>query len=156
MELVDDLDGSPAQETIRFGIGGTDYEIDLSIGHAEELRAVFAPLISAARRAGEARSRTPRPDARRTRSSSPRQTAASSGAALGEMRQWARANGFPVAQRGRLSREAREAFEATPPEVRAEQAITFSELERAERGGGSELADVPPTAPAVKFSRATA
>ena len=30
VELEDDLDGGPADETVRFGFGGTDYEIDLS------------------------------------------------------------------------------------------------------------------------------
>lgn len=28
--LEDDLDGGPADETIRFGFGGAEYEIDLS------------------------------------------------------------------------------------------------------------------------------
>jgi len=30
VELEDDLDGSPADETVRFGLDGTEYEIDLS------------------------------------------------------------------------------------------------------------------------------
>jgi hypothetical protein len=28
--LEDDLDGGPADETVRFGLGGAEYEIDLS------------------------------------------------------------------------------------------------------------------------------
>ena len=32
--LEDDLDGGPADETVRFGIGGTDYEIDLNASNA--------------------------------------------------------------------------------------------------------------------------
>jgi hypothetical protein len=37
-ELVDDLDGTPAAETVRFGLDGVLYDIDLSIAHAARLR----------------------------------------------------------------------------------------------------------------------
>jgi nucleoid-associated protein Lsr2 len=36
--LIDDLDGSAGEETVRFGLDGADYEIDLNAGHAQELR----------------------------------------------------------------------------------------------------------------------
>ena len=36
--LVDDIDGSDADETIEFGLDGTHYEIDLNSDHAQELR----------------------------------------------------------------------------------------------------------------------
>jgi hypothetical protein len=42
--LIDDLDGSEAEGTVLFGLDGTQYEIDLSTGHAKELRAALAPL----------------------------------------------------------------------------------------------------------------
>ena len=32
--FIDDLDGSAADGTARFGLDGTEYEIDLSAGHA--------------------------------------------------------------------------------------------------------------------------
>lgn len=49
--LVDDLDGaSLADETIRFGIDGAIYEIDLTAGHAAELRASLNAYVGAARR----------------------------------------------------------------------------------------------------------
>jgi len=32
--LIDDLDGSEADGTVRFALDGTEYEIDLSAGHA--------------------------------------------------------------------------------------------------------------------------
>src|SRR5919198_3611586 len=50
VELVDDLDGSPAQETIEFGLDGLLYQIDLSTVNADQLRAAFAPYIAGARR----------------------------------------------------------------------------------------------------------
>ena len=36
--VVDDLDGSPAAETVSFAFGGTSYEIDLSSRNAERFR----------------------------------------------------------------------------------------------------------------------
>jgi hypothetical protein len=50
--LEDDLDGGPAGETVRFGIGGTDYEIDLTATNAAAFRCQLAPYIEHARRAG--------------------------------------------------------------------------------------------------------
>jgi hypothetical protein len=48
--LIDDIDQTTASETVRFGVDGTAYEIDLSAKHARELRSVVARYISAARR----------------------------------------------------------------------------------------------------------
>ena len=42
--LEDDLDGGPADETVRFGLGGTDYEIDLSTKNADAFRRQLAPF----------------------------------------------------------------------------------------------------------------
>jgi Lsr2 len=36
--FVDDLDGSEAEGTVRFGLDGTEYEIDLNARHSRELR----------------------------------------------------------------------------------------------------------------------
>ena len=48
--LEDDLDG-PADETVQFGLGGTDYEIDLSAKNARAFRTKPAPFIEHARKA---------------------------------------------------------------------------------------------------------
>lgn len=48
--LVDDLNGGSAAETVRFGVGGPEYEIDLSAEHAQQLRAALAPFAAKARR----------------------------------------------------------------------------------------------------------
>ena len=50
VRLEDDLDGGPADETVRFGFGGADYEIDLSTKNAATFRKLLAPYI--ARRVG--------------------------------------------------------------------------------------------------------
>ena len=53
--LVDDLDGSEAEETVSFSLDGAAYEIDLSEQNASELRSAFDRYVEAARRAGGSR-----------------------------------------------------------------------------------------------------
>lgn len=49
-ELVDDLDGSVAAETVRFGLDGVQYEIDLSADNASQMRDWLASYTSHGRR----------------------------------------------------------------------------------------------------------
>src|SRR5712691_10130810 len=49
--LEDDLDGGPADETVRFGVGGTEYEIDLNKKNARAFRKQLAAFVKHARRA---------------------------------------------------------------------------------------------------------
>ena len=87
--LEDDLDGGPADETVRFGLGGADYEIDLSTKNATAFRAKLAPYLEHARKAGHSQPRPPgRTAAGRQRS--------------GEIRAWAQAQGIAVSERGRI------------------------------------------------------
>ncbi|AOS64872.1 histone-like nucleoid-structuring protein Lsr2 [Actinoalloteichus hymeniacidonis] len=46
VELVDDLDGEPAQHTVQFALDGVNYEIDLSDRNATSLRELLAPYIT--------------------------------------------------------------------------------------------------------------
>ena len=50
--LVDDLDGSSADETVELSLDGKQLEIDLNAKNARRLRGALAPFIAAARRAG--------------------------------------------------------------------------------------------------------
>ena len=59
VELQDDLDGGPADETVRFGVDGAEYEIDLSKKNAAALRRKLAPFIDHARKAGRGQRRRP-------------------------------------------------------------------------------------------------
>lgn len=96
--LEDDIDGGVADETVTFGLDGTNYEIDLSKEHAEELRNAFAPWVGAARKAKSA------PAARQTRRTrSTNNTAA--------IREWARSQGHKVSDRGRIAAEIVAAYE---------------------------------------------
>jgi hypothetical protein len=58
--FIDDLDGSAAEGTVRFGLDGTEYEIDLNAKHAQALRDALARYVSAARRANGAARRPAR------------------------------------------------------------------------------------------------
>lgn len=57
--LEDDLDGGPADDTVRFGIGGAEYEIDLSTMNATAFRKQLVPFIEHARKAGRGQRRGP-------------------------------------------------------------------------------------------------
>ena len=41
--LEDDFTGGPAEQTVRFGLDGTHYEMDLSTENATDLREVIKP-----------------------------------------------------------------------------------------------------------------
>src|SRR6201997_1379664 len=60
--FVDDLDGSEAEGTVRFGLDGAEYEIDLNAEHAQALRDALSRYVQAARRGG---ARRPAPGGRR-------------------------------------------------------------------------------------------
>jgi hypothetical protein len=99
--LVDDIDGDDAAETVSFGLDGVDYEIDLNESHAQELRDAMARFIDAGRRVGGRRRKGQKVAA-----------GGSAGPSAADIRQWARANGWDVPERGRVSAEVREAYAA--------------------------------------------
>jgi Lsr2 len=97
--LEDDLDGGPADETVRFGLGGAEYEIDLSKKNAAAFRRKIAPFIAHARKAGRGQRRRPgRTSASRGRS--------------GSIRVWAKEQGLAVSERGRIPASVAEQYEA--------------------------------------------
>ena len=99
VELQDDLDGGPADETVRFGLGGAEYEIDLSNKNAAAFRRKLAPFIDHARKARRGQHRRPgRTPASRERS--------------GGIRAWAQARGITVSARGRIPASVVEQYEA--------------------------------------------
>jgi hypothetical protein len=99
VELEDDLDGGPADETVRFGLDGTDHEIDLSTKNANALRRQLAPFIEHARRTGRGQRRR----AGRTVSSRDRSA---------DIRAWAKDQGITVSDRGRIAATVAEQYDA--------------------------------------------
>ncbi len=101
--LIDDIDGSDADETVTFGLDGVSFEIDLTAAHASELREALATWIGHARKATARGAVAARPAGRRTTADR---------AQLAKIREWARENGYKVSDRGRISAEVIAAFEA--------------------------------------------
>ena len=98
--LEDDLEGGPAEETVQFGVDGRQYEIDLSTANAEKLREALRPYAAAGRRAQGKSGR-----ATGTRSSS-------GNSETPKIRAWAKENGHPVSDRGRIHQSVKDAYYA--------------------------------------------
>ncbi|WP_199439875.1 histone-like nucleoid-structuring protein Lsr2 [Umezawaea beigongshangensis] len=109
VQLVDDLDGSAGGsiETVTFALDGVTYEIDLGEQNSARLRDSLAEFVAHARRTGGRAKKGGRP--------------AASGRAAGEgrskeqtraIREWAKANGHELSDRGRIPASVIEAFEA--------------------------------------------
>jgi hypothetical protein len=97
--LEDDLDGGPADETVRFGLGGNEYEIDLSTKNAIAFRRQLAPFVDHARKTGRGQRRRP------GRSASIRDRS-------GGIRAWAKSQGIAVSDRGRIPASVVEQYQA--------------------------------------------
>ncbi len=87
--LGDDLTGGPADETVRFAMDGTGYEIDLSAKNAAAFGTLLAPYIGHARKAGRTQGR------RAGGTAAARQRS-------GDIRAWAKEHGLAVSERGRI------------------------------------------------------
>jgi hypothetical protein len=98
--LEDDLDGGPASETVRFGLGGAQYEIDLNKKNARAFRKKLTPFVEHARKAGPGQRRGP------ARTASSRQRSV-------DIRAWAKATGLAVSDRGRIPASVVDQYEAT-------------------------------------------
>jgi hypothetical protein len=102
VRLTDDLSGAEIRsgkgETVSFSLDGKSYEIDLTTKNASTLRKALRPYIEAGR--AIMRSHRGRPD--RTRIAADTRT----------VKQWARANGYQVRDRGRVPNEILAAFKA--------------------------------------------
>lgn len=109
-ELVDDCDGTVAEETVTFGLDGTTYEIDLSTANAGRLRGDLSAFINSARKVGRLDKPTtvrasngvrPRADREQTQA----------------IRDWARRNNLAVKGRGRIPELVQLAFDKQDPSL---------------------------------------
>lgn len=110
-----DEDETEAAETVTFGYNGATYELEMCQQHLDEFNNWIGEYIAAARRIGA--SGRPRRAAATTagprrRLAAGTRPAAKSGGDLSAIREWARANGYKVSERGRISSAVREAYEA--------------------------------------------
>ncbi len=98
--ITDDINGEPGARTVTFALESKAYEIDLTDDNIAALRDALAPWIAAARAA-----RSDQIPTQRSRSDGRDPAAA-------DIRQWARDNGMPVPDRGRLPIDLRERYAA--------------------------------------------
>lgn len=99
--LVDDLDGSEAEEQVEFAVDGRSYEIDLSAANGARLRDALGPFISAARRTGGRRSSAGNGAVARPSTDREQNQA---------IREWAQGQGMKISERGRIPSNVLEAY----------------------------------------------
>ena len=102
VHYIDDLDGTDLGETsntIPFAFDGKEYSIDLCDDNAEAFRQAVAPYIEAGHRVT------------RNRTTTARKTTTTSGNTRA-IRDWARANGYDVSDRGRIPANVMQAYAA--------------------------------------------
>jgi len=100
--LVDDIDGGPADETVSFSLDGVAYEIDLSTSNAATFRDTVARYVGTARKVGGRSS---------SRSTGGRRRSGGANNRTAQIREWARANGHQVNDRGRIAAPVVEAYD---------------------------------------------
>lgn len=102
VRYIDDIDGTDLGETsntIAFAFEGKECSIDLSDENAEAFREAVAPYIQAGHRVTGGKTKTAR---KTTAKTSPGDTKA--------IREWARANGYGVSDRGRIPADVMAAY----------------------------------------------
>ena len=97
--LVDDLDGTEATETVTFGLDGTSYEIDLNDANAAALRDALSGYVGHARKVTGGGRRA-------------RKSGGGSSSNTKDVREWAKAQGMEVSERGRISADVQQAYDA--------------------------------------------
>jgi Lsr2 len=109
VQLLDDLDGSEANESVTFALDGVEYSIDLSDDNAKKLRDGLAIFVEKAQRLGGRRkvggansSRTP-------------VKAGGDKAQNQAIREWARSQGEKISDRGRIPQELVARFQVVHP-----------------------------------------
>lgn len=99
-ELIDDLDGGKADRTVAFSWGGSAFEIDLSKKNAAAFEKAMKPYLESARKVRRRKSSAPAPSRRPGKRD------------LAAVREWARENGHPVSDRGRIPAGVTDAYDA--------------------------------------------
>jgi len=91
--LTDDLIGGEAAETVRFGLDGVEYEIDLTRQNATVLRKQLGKYVNAGRRVGGRKIRG---------AGSPAATRVRRDYDIAELRAWAKRKRIQIPARGRI------------------------------------------------------
>ena len=106
-KLIDDLDGGEAHETVKFGLDGYSYEIDLSTKNANKLRNALSPYLESGSRVS---GRTVVVSGRGSAAPRARGTAVAEREQNQAIRAWAMRKGLDVALRGRIKQDVVEQY----------------------------------------------
>jgi nucleoid-associated protein Lsr2 len=106
-ELVDDINGQPADESVTFGLDGVQYEIDLTSKNAAKLRDALAPFVAAGTKLGRTTI-----GAGRSRDGRGRSPARSDREVNQAIRDWAKSHNIDVSDRGRIKQEIVDRYNA--------------------------------------------
>lgn len=102
--LVSDITGKEIAEgdgeTVAFTLDGQSYELDLTNKEADKFRGLFQDYIAVARKSG----------GRRTARSASKSSGSKED--LAAIREWAKANGHEVSERGRIAQSVKDAYYA--------------------------------------------
>lgn len=98
--ISDDLDGSSDAKTRKFGIGGDQYEVDLSDANYSELEQLLSRYVAVATKTSSARVQRQVSPARANREE------------MQNIRAWAKDNKIAVNERGRIAASVQEAYRA--------------------------------------------
>ncbi|GHF93880.1 MULTISPECIES: histone-like nucleoid-structuring protein Lsr2 [Amycolatopsis] len=111
IEILDDTNGSPAEQTVPFGLDGVAYEIDLSATNATALREALGPYVAAARRTEGRRIKVA--VGQPTDSTKQEPEPSKNYTATRDIRRRARASGHEVADQGRIAKTVIEAYHSS-------------------------------------------
>jgi hypothetical protein len=98
--VTDDIDGTSDAKTVRFGLNGSLFEIDLSQKNKAKFERGIAKFIGAGRKVGRAGATAGRPGNQAGRND------------RAQIRAWAQEQGITISARGRISASVVEQYEA--------------------------------------------
>jgi uncharacterized protein YcbX len=98
VEVLDDIDGTPADGTVTFAVDGVAYEIDLNQKHADQLAKAIRPFVEKARRISTRRKSSSAPAKKHDQR---------------DVRVWAQSRGMKISDRGRISADVLSQYEAS-------------------------------------------
>lgn len=140
-KLLDDLTGGAADETVKFGLDGREYEIDLNARNAKKLREALAPFVDAGTKASAGRGRKSKPlqnTAERERNRA--------------IRAWAHRAGKEISDRGRIPEGVIREYDAAQRQPAEEKPAKAAKVTKAPTKRAAKKAAA--TAPAPEFSEA--
>lgn len=111
--VTDDMDGGDAAETVSYALDGVGYEIDLNEGNAARLRESLHRFVKASRRVSGRSERVMARGPRTANGQVPTSKARTDREQGQAIRAWAKREGLPVTDRGRVPREIVDKYHAT-------------------------------------------